>query len=373
MVNQVSKSDVTDAEFLDAEELQSDSTFVYLTTTLVSTTSGTKVVVINLPADGEGILYGRDHPAQTDDFVVITGTSGGLGDGTYTINVVLSDTSFSVLETIATSTGGSVDFHYKSGATRIGLDPNGLTVVTSNNVQDAIEELDAAIGGTPAITEDEHKTLRQLIHLADDGGPYEGFTSGVYQETLPSATPFPTSVIWWTSVAKTAKIVEETVTYNPNNTVATDNWKVYHTDGVTLLAEITDAIVYSGVFELNRTRTIIDYGPPVTTTITFDEHKVLRQLIHLAEEGGPYEGFTSGAYQETLPSADPFPTSVIWWTSVAKTSKIVEETLTYNPNNTVNTDQWKVYATDGTTVLATVTDTITYSGVFELNRTRVIT
>jgi hypothetical protein len=103
------------------------------------------------------------------------------------------------------------------------------------------------------------------------------------------------------------------------------------------------------------------------------EHRTLRQLVHLAEEGGPFEGFTSGAYQETLPSASPFPTSVIWWTSSAKTAKIVEETITYNSNKTIATDQWKVYDVDGTTVLATVTDTISYSGVFETNRTRTIT
>lgn len=106
--------------------------------------------------------------------------------------------------------------------------------------------------------------------------------------------------------------------------------------------------------------------------ISANDHKTLRQLIHLAEEGGPFEGFASGAYQETLPSADPFPTSVIWWESSAKLKKIVEETITYNGNKTIATDQWKVYDTDGTTVLATVTDTISYSGVFETSRTRTI-
>jgi hypothetical protein len=102
-------------------------------------------------------------------------------------------------------------------------------------------------------------------------------------------------------------------------------------------------------------------------------HKTLRQLIHLADEGGPWEGFASGAYEETLPTADPFPTSVIWWTSSAKTAKIVEETVTYNANKTINTDQWKVYDTDGSTVLATATDTYAYSGIFVLSRTRVVT
>lgn len=371
MVNQIRKSDVTDNEFLDQEELTSDGTFVYLTTTVVSTTSGTKVVVIDLPADGQGIFFGRDHPSEPGDIAVITGTSGGLGDGEYTIATVIDDTSFSVVEAIGTSTGGSVDFHYVPGAQRIGVNPTGLSHVTSNNVQDAIEELDAAVG-TTGITEADHKALRQLIHLADEGGPFEGFATGAYQETLPSASAFPSSVIWWTDSGKTAKIVEETITYNGNSTVNTDNWKVYDVDGVTLLAEITDTVTYSGVFELSRVRTIVDYSAGGSTTVTIDSHKTLRQLIHLADEGGPFEGFSSGAFQETLPAADPFPTSIIWWTSAGKVAKIVEETITYNPDNTVATDEWKVYAVDGSTVLATVTDTITYSGVFEVSRTRAI-
>jgi hypothetical protein len=109
------------------------------------------------------------------------------------------------------------------------------------------------------------------------------------------------------------------------------------------------------------------------TGISEAQHKTLRQLVHLAEEGGPYEGFTSGAYQETLPAANPFPTSIIWWTSAAKTDKIVEETITYNANKTIATDEWKVYDIDGSTVLATVTDTISYSSVFETSRTRAVT
>jgi len=114
------------------------------------------------------------------------------------------------------------------------------------------------------------------------------------------------------------------------------------------------------------------FDPRSGSGISEAGHKVLRQLIHLADGGGPFEGFTSGAYLETLPSADPFPTSWIWWTDSGKTDKIVEETVTYNANKTINTDEWKVYDTDGSTVLATVTDTITYSGVFETSRTRTI-
>ena len=107
------------------------------------------------------------------------------------------------------------------------------------------------------VTEESHKALRQLVHLADGiGGPFEGFTSGAYRESLPSADPFPTSVIWYDDITKTKKIVEKTIIYNANKSVSSVTWKVYDTDGTTLLATVSDAITYSGIFEINRTRTI---------------------------------------------------------------------------------------------------------------------
>lgn len=115
MRNQIRKADVDDIDFLDAEELQSDGSFVYLSSGVASTAAGTKVVTITMPADGEGILWGRDHLAQAGDIVILNGTSGGLGDGKFTIAAVIDDLSFSVVETIGTSTGGSVDFYYVAG------------------------------------------------------------------------------------------------------------------------------------------------------------------------------------------------------------------------------------------------------------------
>lgn len=106
--------------------------------------------------------------------------------------------------------------------------------------------------------------------------------------------------------------------------------------------------------------------------ISASQHQTLRQLIHFIDEQGPANGFASGAFHEMLP-VGPFPTSFIWWESAAKLKKIVEETVTYNPNKTLATDQWQVYDTDGVTVLGTVLDTMTYTGVFEASRTRTIT
>ena len=105
------------------------------------------------------------------------------------------------------------------------------------------------------ISEEQHKTLRQLIHFIDDG-PAEGFITGLYKEVLPSGNPFPTSIIWWESSSKLKKIVERIITWSGVVPIS-DEWKVYDTDGVTILATVSDSIVYSGPFELNRTRTIV--------------------------------------------------------------------------------------------------------------------
>lgn len=103
--------------------------------------------------------------------------------------------------------------------------------------------------------------------------------------------------------------------------------------------------------------------------LTEAQHRILRQLIHFIEDG-PAEGFASGAYKETTPTS-PFPTSEIWWESASKLKKIVELTTTWS-GVLVSTEQWEMYDTDGATVLATVTDTYTYSGVFESSKTRTI-
>jgi len=101
------------------------------------------------------------------------------------------------------------------------------------------------------------------------------------------------------------------------------------------------------------------------------EHKIVRHLIHFIDDG-PADGFVSGAYKEILPAGNPFPTQAIWWESAAKLKKIVEFNMTRDSQKKPATEEWKMYATDGTTVLCTVTDTITYSGVQESTRTRVV-
>lgn len=110
--------------------------------------------------------------------------------------------------------------------------------------------------------------------------------------------------------------------------------------------------------------------------LTESEHKILRHGIHFIDDG-PAEGFASGAFREILPVADPFPTSIIWYDDATKAKKIVEKTITRSGGGATNVSPtpivWKIYAVNGTTVLSTISDAITYSGVFETVRTRTIT
>jgi hypothetical protein len=148
MANAISKADIADLDFVDALELAATESTSdnYLTRAVVSTTSGTKTVVVTIPPGDEG-LTGRDFPVEVGDLAIITGTSGGLGNGTFTVATVVDDTSFTVLEAIGTSTGGSVTFRYSAGTKKIGINPTGLIHSTSNVLDGVVRDLDAAITG----------------------------------------------------------------------------------------------------------------------------------------------------------------------------------------------------------------------------------
>ena len=121
-----------------------------------------------------------------------------------------------------------------------------------DGVVSGTKTLTELLTGSGGLTENSHRILRQLIHFIDDG-PAEGFTSGAYRET--TGTVFPTSIIWYTDSGKTDKIVEKNITWVGVNPT-TIEWKIYDDDGSTLLATVSDAITYSGIYETSRTRTI---------------------------------------------------------------------------------------------------------------------
>jgi len=246
----VDREDVRDLDFIDATELASDGSVSFKTAPVTGVSSGT--ITVNPSADYFGLVYG-DEPIEADDIFILSGATAG--NGSYTVASVLSNTTFTVVEAIPDSTGGTAEFRHPSGAKKVGVDPSAIASSTSTNLQKVLEDLDASIAAG-GITASQHRTLRQLIHFIQTGGPALGFATGAYRETLPVADAFPTSIIWWESNAKLKKIVELTLTYNANKTISTEQWQMYDTDGTTVIETVTDTITYSGVFETSRTRAI---------------------------------------------------------------------------------------------------------------------
>lgn len=251
MTSGLTKNDISDLDFVDALELESDGQSVFLpSVTIVSTTSATKRVVLS----GVHIINDPEQRIEPTDLVVLSGTSGA--DGLYTVATIIDDVTFTVVEAIADSTGGTANFKWPPGAQRVGLDPTGLVQTTAHNVQDAIRDLDGAIS-VGGITEAQHKTLRQLIHFIETNSPGDGFGVGPYYcETNYTANIFPTDETWYETSAKLKKICLWEGTYNTNKTFATEKWIVYKADGVNPAADVTDTISYSGVIETNRSRLV---------------------------------------------------------------------------------------------------------------------
>ncbi len=290
MSNAISKEDLRDLDIVDSYELRSDGVSLYLTLPLNSISAG-GIFTVDISSLLVGIISEPAGTVEAGDRIYVFGASPESVDGYYTISSILTESTFTVEEATTEAAGGTVHFLYCSGASRVGFDSSGLTHTSADNVQEAIEDIDAAIvasdgylsiedddvevestatvinfgknldatseGGGKVTIDSPHASLRELIHLADGvGGPFEEFASGAYREILPAADPFPTSVIWWESSSKSKKIVEKTITRNPNKTPSNIEWKAYGADGSTVLAVVSDDIIYDGVFELNRTRTI---------------------------------------------------------------------------------------------------------------------
>ena len=90
-------------------------------------------------------------------------------------------------------------------------------------------------------------------------------------------------------------------------------------------------------------------------------HQALLDIIHFLDDG-PGDGWPSGAVRVRNNTA-PNGTGWVWYTSTALTARIIDLTITYAAGSIVPaTKVWRLYAANGTTVVRTVTDTLTYVG-----------
>ena len=130
--------------------------------------------------------------------------------------------------------------------------------------------------------------------------------------------------------------------------------------------QATGSATPRGVNQLNDSLVAVEQQL-VSGAFNVLEHEKLQQLIHLAD-GGPFVGFGNNLVRDVGPV--PFVTSTIWWYDSTRTKRVVDKQITRNANKSPNTIQWRAYASDGVTVVESITDMILYSGAFELSRSR---
>jgi len=238
MTRGLSKNDISDLDFVDAPELESDGQSTFLTGfTVVSTTSSTKRVVLL----DVHIINDPDQRVEPTDIIILAGTTGA--DGVYTVASVIDDVTLSVEEAIADSTGGTASFRWPPGASRVGLDPTGLAQTTAHNVQDAIKDLDGAITGG-GITEAQHELLDTLVHEIDESS---------YDEVTYGSGNLVSTYIVWETAAKMKKIREEQYTYAGSKVSQSVTIQYDGTGAVKMT--VTETYTYSGSRVTSVTRT----------------------------------------------------------------------------------------------------------------------
>ena len=106
---------------------------------IASTDSGTKTVTVST-----GNVNNWD--LQVGDTAEI---SGGTADGDYTVASIVSDTEFTVEESIPDSTGeGDLTVYHPVAALDIGVDQRNWSNLAGDDLQSALDAADSQIGGS---------------------------------------------------------------------------------------------------------------------------------------------------------------------------------------------------------------------------------
>jgi len=185
--------------------------------TIISVVSSTKIITLD-STGYDGTTELSSERISHGDIIVIT---EGSAAGTYTVNQIINETSFSVNESIPNASSGSLSFYYPSACTKIGKDiiskPNTFR---SNNLEQILNDLDEE----------------------NDGGYSEiTYTNGV----------FVSKITVWNSVAKNKKRSEINYTYSSSPFVSQVIKNIYNENGDTIIATITTDISYSNGIIVN--------------------------------------------------------------------------------------------------------------------------
>lgn len=213
----LSRRQIRDGDLIDANELASDganaTVAAFLTGSVTSSTASTKTVAVPLDSHSLGLLS-PDHPVKAGDLAILAGTSAA--DGTYTVATVPTQTSFTTVEAIANSVGGTVTFRHPAGSTNVGIDPTGFGSSTAVTLQAALAALDA-----------------RLYLRTSPNGPV-----GTQYDVTVARTNGLISSVTWTNHA-TSKIFKLIAITRSSNLISLVVVTVYKPDGTTVLVQNT--------------------------------------------------------------------------------------------------------------------------------------
>jgi len=114
----------------------------------------------------------------------------------------------------------------------------------------AIEAIQTKVGETLSLDNESIDYLNKLLIILSGNHP-----KGTYKEI--TTIPFPSKVTYYTDSGKTIKLVEKTIIRDTQQKPTTIIYRLYNeTTSNTIVRTITETIMYSGVFETSRTRTI---------------------------------------------------------------------------------------------------------------------
>jgi len=102
---------------------------------------------------------------------------------------------------------------------------------------------------------------RYVSQMLDAGLPWPGSLScgpivnGAVQDILPAGALYPTDVIWYLNASKTIQLLHLTYTRDGSGKPTKLVWQIFDTGGALALT-VTDDITYSGLYEVERVRTV---------------------------------------------------------------------------------------------------------------------
>jgi len=236
-----------------------------------------------------------------------------------------------------------------------------------SNTNDAIEAIENWIGISGSNTP---YTIEFRIHNTASGHNHDGFNSAPVSLGPPeSGSQYP--IGYFTNFNSTTRVGSAVDQINRALlNVTSGSSTIFQFNGITLgISGVINTVNISASSE-----TVVASYSGSTATYYFSESlkETTRKLIILAN-GGPFEGYATGAFRVIGYENKVFPTESIWYTDSSMNSKIVSEKVIYNSRKLISSKEYRAYATDGTTVLSTIIDNIYYNGIFESSRSRNIT